>query len=313
MKELYTSNDLTPLFAAQASRLRLHLESRDSPKALGLAPRARAVFAETNLCGGPCFYQDGRFFSSGRGEYRHEMEYNLETGAIRANLGGKFLQSGQAIITNVVRPVLQSFLLPFHGLKTLHGAIVTKNGRTIFLAGAGGAGKTTTALAFADAGYEILSDDGPLFTLRSGRAFALSSLDYLHLTEQTLGLFESLRTQVVGRMDGRSKFAVPLSRLKRGDAWKMPHQVTHFVQLQRDRRIDRPQLRSADKRRVLQELFNDSMVIFRREPFRGEPRFRHYSEFIFDLLVKVVQGAEVCRLEFSDDQLHALPSLFDGQ
>ena len=90
------------------------------------------------------------------------MEYELETGTIRANLGGKYLQSGQAIISNIMRPVLQSFILPFYGLKTLHGALLTKDGQTLFLSGPGGAGKTTTALAFADAGYEILSDDGPL-------------------------------------------------------------------------------------------------------------------------------------------------------
>jgi hypothetical protein len=312
VKELYESNDLTPLFGGQASRLRLHLESRHSPGALGLAPRSRAVFAETNLCGGRCFYRDGRFFSSGRGEFWHEMEYELEAGAIRANLGGKYLQNGQTVIANIMRPVLQSFLLPFHGLKSLHGAVVTKAGRTIFLAGAGGAGKTTTALAFADAGYEILSDDGPLFTLHTGRAFALSSLDYLHLSEQTLSLFENLRRHVVGGRDSRNKFAIPLRKLQQSDALKKPHQITHFIQLQRDRRVDRPQIRSIDKKRVLQELFNDSMVIFRREPFRGQPSFRRYSEFIFDLVVKVIRDAEIYRLEFADEHLHTLPSLLDS-
>jgi hypothetical protein len=311
VRALYTSNDLTPLFAAQASRLRLHLESRDSPQASKLSTAARAVFAETNLCGGRCFYQDGRFFSSGRGACWHAMEYELETGTIRANLGGQYLQSGQAVISNIVRPVLQSFILPFHGLKTLHGAVVTKNGQTIFLAGAGGAGKTTTALAFANAGYELLSDDGPLFTLHADRAVVLSSLDYLHLTEQSLGLFENLRRYVVGGKDARHKFAIPLRQLQRSDAWQRPHQITRFIQLGRDRRVARPQLRSVDKKLVLQELFNDSMVIFRREPFRGKPLFNSYSEFIFDLVVKVIQDAEVCRLEFADEHLHALPSLLE--
>jgi hypothetical protein len=312
VNELYTSNDLTSLFAAQTSHLRLQLESRDSPEVLGLVPWSGAVFAETNLCGGRCFYRDGRFFSLGRGEHWHEMEYDLEAGAIRANLGGKYLQNGQSVISNIVRPVLQSFLLPFHGLKSLHGAVVTRDGQTIFLAGAGGAGKTTVALALADAGYEILSDDGPLFTLHEGRAFVLSSLDYLHPTEQTLSLFENLRPQVVGSKDNRGKFAIPLSGLRQGDDWKKPHEVTHFVELRRDSRVDRPRIRSVDKKRVLQELFNDSMVIFRRELFRGKPPFRRYSEFIFDLVVKVIQGAEVCRLEFGDEHLSALPSLLSS-
>lgn len=312
MKALYTSNDLTPHFAPQASCLSLQLESRDSPAAIELASRSGAVFAETNLCGGRCFYGDGRFFSSARGEYWHEMEYELATGTIRANLGGKYLQSGQAIISNIVRPVLQSFLLPFHGLKSLHGAVVTKDGQTLFLSGVGGAGKTTTALACAAAGYDILSDDGPLFTLQGEGACALSSLDYLHLTEQTLGLFEHLRQYVVGGKDGRDKFAIPLRRLQKSNAWRQPQQITRFIQLQRDARYTRPQIRRIDKQRVLQELFNDSMVIFRRAPLRGQPQFDRYSEFIFDLVVKIIQGAEVCQLEFADEHLHLLPALLES-
>lgn len=311
LKELYTSNDLTRFFSAQSSRLSLQLESKDSPAAFSLTSKSDAVFAETNLCGGRCFYQDGRFFSASSGEYWHEMEYNLETGTIRANLGGKYLESGQAVISNIVRPVLQSFLLPFHGLKNLHGAVLTKDGQTLFLAGPGGAGKTTTAIQFAAAGYELLSDDGPLFTLHEDRALALSSLDYLHLTDSTLGLFENLRRHVVGEIDGRDKYAIPLRKLQKSDAWRRPQQITRFIQLRRDGRFARPQIRRVDKKHVLQELFNDSMVIFRRTPFRDKLPFRRYSEFIFDLIVKIIQDAEVCRLEFADQHLPLLPALLD--
>ena len=166
------------------------------PQAAQIHPPARGVFAETNLCNGRCYYEAGRFYSANHGEYWHEMDYDLNTHTIRANLAGKYFDSGQAVISNMIRPILQSFALPFYKLKTLHGAVVHKDGRTIFLSGPGGMGKTTTAVQLMLAGYDLLSDDGPFFFIDSGNAYALSSLDYLHLTENTLRLFPELRTHV---------------------------------------------------------------------------------------------------------------------
>jgi hypothetical protein len=51
------------------------------------------------------------------------------------------------------------------------------------------------------------------------------------------------------------------------------------------------------------------MVIFRSAPFRTRAYpFAEYSKFIFDVLTKVVQGAQTYELEFAD---HHLPKIHE--
>jgi len=309
---LYCSNDLTDRFPAKFKSLKLFVESQDSPQRIPISSPEQGVFAETNLCNARCYYEAGRFFSSNHGDYWHEMDYNLHTNAIRANLGGRFLQSGQAIISNLIRPILQSFILPFYGLRTLHGAVLCKKGRTIFLHGPGGMGKTTTAVQLLKAGYDLLSDDGPFFFIDGGSAKVLSSLDYIHVTENTLRLFPQLRTLVVGNRDNREKFAVRISDLKNNGAWKEPHRITHYIQLQRRPDVAFPRLRKINRNTSHRTLLDESMVIFRRAQFHhsADP-FGSYSQFVFDLLGKVIQGAEPYELEFADHHLSEVPFLVD--
>jgi hypothetical protein len=310
LEQLYVSNDLTRRFPDKLASLKLFVERRDAPQAARIRLPAHGIFAETNLCNGRCYYEGGRFFSANHGAYWHEMEYDLNTHMIRANIGGKYLASGQHVISNIIRPILQSFILPFYGLKTLHGAILNKGGRTIFLKGHGGMGKTTTAIQLMRAGYDLLSDDGPFFFTDDNYAYALSSLDYLHLTENTLRLFPELRAHVVGAKDNREKFAVRISDLQNGGAWMQPLQITDYIQLQRRHDVVILRLKKVNRNLAHRSLLDESMVIFRRAPFRASAYpFREYSEFVFDLLTKVLQGAETYNLEFADHQLSEIPAL----
>jgi hypothetical protein len=312
IERLYCSNDLTDRFPAKFKSLKLFVESQNSAQRKPIMPPSQGVFAETNLCNARCYYEAGRFFSANQGDYWHEMEFNLHTNEIRANLGGKFLQSGQAIISNLIRPILQSFILPFYGLRTLHGAVVCKQGRTIFLHGRGGMGKTTTAVQLFAAGYDLLSDDGPFFFIDGASAQVLSSLDYIHLTENTLRLFPQLRTLVVGARDNREKFAVRISDLKNNEAWREPHRITHYIHLQRRPDVPAPSLRKINRNTSHRILLDESMVIFRRAQFQQSAGpFGSYSQFVFDLLGKVIQGAETYELEFADHHLAEIPALVD--
>jgi hypothetical protein len=55
--------------------------------------------------------------------------------------------------------VVLSWLCNRHGMQIVHGAAVAIDGRAVLLAGTGGAGKSTTALACALAGLDYLGDD----------------------------------------------------------------------------------------------------------------------------------------------------------
>jgi hypothetical protein len=307
---LYVSNDLTKTFPDKCSSLKLMVENKNSPEAALICPPAKGVFAETNLCTGRCYFQNGRFFSANHGDYWHEMEYDLSTHTIRANVAGKYLYNNQALISHLIRPILQSFILPFYGIKTLHGAVLTKAGRTIFLSGQGGVGKTTSAVQLMRAGFDLLSEDGPLFITNNGSAYALSSLDFLHVTENTLMLFPELKPFVVGQKDHREKFAVSMSNLQNGCSWTQPQRITDYIQLQRCSNVNVPHLKQTNRSVVHRELINESMVVFRWASFRQHANaLNGYSEFVFDLLTKVIHGAETYELKYGDQHLEQIPDL----
>ena len=68
---------------------------------------------------------------------------------------------------------LMGHILRFQGVTALHGSVIEIGGRAVVMIGSAGAGKSTTAAAFAKLGYRILSDD--LAALRpSGNCFVVS-------------------------------------------------------------------------------------------------------------------------------------------
>ena len=60
--------------------------------------------------------------------------------------------------TYLLGPIL-GFVLRLRGTVCLHASAIALDGRVVVLVGAAGAGKSTTAAAFARAGYPVLSDD----------------------------------------------------------------------------------------------------------------------------------------------------------
>ena len=71
--------------------------------------------------------------------------------------------------TYLLGPVM-AFVLRLRGIVCLHASAVAVEGRALALLGPGGAGKSTTAAAFARLGFAVLSDDA-LPVLERGQAF----------------------------------------------------------------------------------------------------------------------------------------------
>ena len=70
--------------------------------------------------------------------------------------------------TYLLGPVM-GFVLRLRGVTCLHASAVAVGGRAIAIAGHAGSGKSTTAAAFARAGYPVLTDDVAALTLADGR------------------------------------------------------------------------------------------------------------------------------------------------
>src|ERR1019366_3621359 len=186
---LYRSNDLTGVFPSHTASLSLEVERARSDYALDIEPitASSGTFAEIPLSGGMCYYRDGRFYSECDGEFSNAVEFIPEANTIRINVGGRHDSTApSALLGLVAKPIMQSFVLPFYHLKSLHAAVVARDDTTIMISGSGGAGKSTTALRLMLSGYALLADDTALFTYCDDTALALASLDCAHAAQTTL-------------------------------------------------------------------------------------------------------------------------------
>ena len=78
-----------------------------------------------------------------------------------------------ADVTPYILGPVMGCALRFQGVSTLHASVVEIGGRAVLVTGGVGAGKSTTAAAFAKLGYRILSDDlAPLRAEHGGVAVA---------------------------------------------------------------------------------------------------------------------------------------------
>ena len=82
--------------------------------------------------------------------------------------------------TFLLGPVL-GFLLRLRGITCLHASAVVLDGRAVVFVGDAGAGKSTTAAAFARRGHPVLSDDVVALVEREGAFHVLPAYGYLSL------------------------------------------------------------------------------------------------------------------------------------
>jgi hypothetical protein len=85
-----------------------------------------------------------------------EFLVHADGGIIYGNWPGQFQLP---YVAPLILGPLMGFLLRLMRVTTLHASVVEINGRAVVMTGAGGAGKSTTAAAFAIAGFSVLSDD----------------------------------------------------------------------------------------------------------------------------------------------------------
>jgi hypothetical protein len=93
--------------------------------------------------------------------------------------------SAEEAATYILGPVL-GLLLRFRGITCLHASAVAVGGSAISFVGAEGAGKSTTAAAFARAGFAAVSDDVVALVERDGDFFVSPSYPHLCLWPESV-------------------------------------------------------------------------------------------------------------------------------
>jgi hypothetical protein len=195
----------------------------------------------------------------------------------------------------------------------MHGAVVTDGKNTTFLAGDKGMGKSTIALKMVESGYKILSDDSPLFTFVEGKTLALSSLDELSVTENTLKLFPQFVDSVSRQREISGKYFVSRAALGPTKLASGPYPITHFIQLNRGA-CDQPALTETNKTRVTGELLREFMSIFNQRIVLSSDAqfFKNVTRFIFDTTSSLLVDARSYRLDYDNRDLDRIPELIES-
>ena len=306
----YSPHDQRTSFADCASSYSIEIEEIGSPYALKFDQERHGIFTKFCLANAHCYFEDGVFYSSATGEFAHQIEIDVINRTMRANIGGEFIESEESFIYNVIRDVLGKLLLPLNRLMSMHGAVVTDGTRTIFLAGDKGMGKSTIALKMMESGYRILSDDSPLFTFVNGKTLALSSLDELSVTENTLKLFPRLAEFVSRQREISGKYFVSRSALDQSKVAFGPLPITDFIQLNRGD-CEQPKLTEMNKNVVTGELIREFMTIFSQQiTLSSDPKFfKQVTQFIFDTTSSLLIDARAYRLDYANRDLEQIPEL----
>jgi hypothetical protein len=310
LNSYYSPHDQRAFFTDYESSYSVEIEEIGSPNALKFDQERHGIFTKFCLANAHCYYENGVFYSSATGEFAHQIEIDIRNRTMRANIGGEFIESEESFIYNVVRDVLGKLLLPLNKLMSMHGAVVTDGTRTIFLAGDKGMGKSTIALKMMESGYRILSDDSPLFTFINGKTLALSSLDELSVTENTLKLFPRLAEFVSRQREISGKYFVSRSALDQSKLAFGPLPITDFIQLNRGA-CDQPRLTEMNKNLVTGELIREFMSIFNQQiTLPSDPKFfKRVTQFIFDTTSSLLIDARVYKLDYDNRDLDRIPDL----
>lgn len=249
----------------------------------------------------------------GQGQFPSAVEIDFATRTVKANIAGDLAKFSDCFVYGLFRTILRLFVMPASGVFMPHGAMVTKQGRTFFLAGASGTGKSTTSLQLLQHGFSIISDDSPLVCLSDGRAYALSSLDDFCILENVLGLLPVLRAHVSGQRESSGKLRVSRSCMDDSLQWlaNVPAAITDVIILSRAN-LDVPRILEVTRQDAMVAMLNESFTLSSSpSPAAHACSLQARDVGVFDIISRVIMGVRAYKLEFSENCCDGLPALFE--
>ena len=194
--------------------------------------------------------------------------------------------------TYLVGPVM-GFVLRLRGVTCLHASAVAIGGNAIALVGSPGAGKSTTAAAFADRGFEVLSDDVVALEDRGDHFLVLPGYPRVNLWPDSVGMLfgsEDILPRITPTWDKRF---LALDRGGRRFASKPLPLGAIYILGERDAELSAP---------VLEEVAaGDALITLVANTYVNYLLNREMREREFDLLSRIVANVPVRRVRIPDN------------
>jgi hypothetical protein len=164
----------------------------------------------------------------------------------------------------IVFPILLSIVAGSVGLVELHAACVAKDQLGLILLGPSQSGKSTLAMAFTKAGFQLLSDDRTFCSLTRGQLQAWGLPRPLKLRLEAASWFDDLRGQEpTDIQNGERVFQF---EPKQGSATKCNPQLLVFLERQEDSGFSVIPIRRDDARsRIEKDLMAESPEAIRKQ------------------------------------------------
>ena len=197
-----------------------------------------------------------------RGELTADMFAKADAGdefvGVIPDVSRFYLSSDRSIVYDPMNGVSEAQLAQYlsgeilaislrqRGLFVLHGSAITIGDQCAIFVGASGAGKSTTAFTFFNAGHRVLVDDVAPLEIRPSGVFTTSGVRRLKLREEVIagtpqyGILEQID-------DGSSKYQLPIK-----DGADGSYRVAYIVQLRIGTDLKMKSLTPIDAYQVLQ-------------------------------------------------------------
>ncbi|MGK7927908.1 MAG: hypothetical protein AB4290_22170 [Spirulina sp.] len=118
-------------------------------------------------------------------QYGDETEFLIQRSPLQIWANWPASLTLEDTATYLLGPVL-AFVLRLQGVLCLHASAIALEGGAIAFVGAAGMGKSTTAAAFANLGYPVLSDDVVALNWQDDRVFVLPAYPRLRLWPESV-------------------------------------------------------------------------------------------------------------------------------
>jgi hypothetical protein len=273
-------------------------------------PDSASCFLE--LMGASFQYHEGLFYSYiDTPGHSHEVHIDLKNQTLWIRYGSQYEDDLYSLYP-MLRILLDVLVYPLLGFKGFHGAGLAKNGDGFFLTGDSGAGKSTAALSLLPHGFQLLSDDTPLFRFQDNHLFLHGALDAPRVWGNTFKVLPFLKPYAL-QIETYTEKKI-LNRLEMPSSWFEvgPIPLKHYIKLNRvsDTQLEEPFLKPLPKIPLLQDHLQRSLNIFKDpQMLRDLPCLKTYSELVFKAASTLVSQPQCYELTYQNHHLERLPQM----